>query len=50
MKHRETSIPFRAWPWHARVIEKLYRWTHRGQIRTLVVRDTGFGTKRKDPP
>jgi hypothetical protein len=37
-KHRVTDIPFRQWPWHARLIEKLYRWTHGGQIRTLVVR------------
>lgn len=38
---RTTTIPFRRWPWHARVIERLYRWAHGGQIRTLVVRDHG---------
>jgi len=35
--NRTTDIPFRDWPLGARVIERLYRWTHGGQIRTLVV-------------
>lgn len=35
---RTTDIPFRDRPWRARLIERLYRWTHGGQIRTLVVR------------
>lgn len=35
---RVTAVPFREWPLHARVIERLYRWTHHGQIRTLVIR------------
>lgn len=34
---RTTTIPFRQWPLHARIIERLYRWTHGGQIRILVV-------------
>lgn len=33
---RTTCLPFSQWPWHARMLERLYRWTHRGQIRTLV--------------
>jgi hypothetical protein len=39
MKARTTAIPFRDWPWHARAIEKLYRLTHGGRVRTLVVTD-----------
>ena len=39
MKTRTTTVKFRDWPWHQRVIEKLYRLTHGGQIRTLVVTD-----------
>ena len=38
MKTRTTYIPYRNWPWRARLIEKLYQWTHGGQIRTLVIR------------
>jgi hypothetical protein len=37
-----TSIPYRDWPLRARVVERLYRWTHHGQIRTLVVRNHNF--------
>lgn len=36
---RITTVPYRRWPWHARMIEQLYRHIHGGQIRTLVVRD-----------
>jgi len=32
---RTTHIPYREWSWHARLIERVYRWTHGGQIRTL---------------
>lgn len=35
---RTTTLPFRDWPWPLRLVEWLYRWTHGGQIRTLVVR------------
>lgn len=38
-KARTTTTRFRDWPWHARLIEKLYRLTHGGKIRTLVVRE-----------
>ena len=41
MKNRVTSVPYRHWPLRARIIEKLYRWTHGGRIRTLVVNDEG---------
>lgn len=34
---RTTRVKYRDWPWHARLIEKLYRLTHGGQIRTLVI-------------
>ena len=34
---RTTTVKFRDWSWHARLIEKLYRLTHHGQIRTIVV-------------
>lgn len=40
MKLRTTEIPFRDWPWRARVVEKLYRLTHGGRIRTLVIRES----------
>jgi hypothetical protein len=32
-----TYTPFRDWPWHARAFERLYRATHGGMIRTLVI-------------
>jgi hypothetical protein len=34
---RTTTVPYRLWPLRARILERLYRWTHGGQIRTLVV-------------
>lgn len=53
MKRRETDVPCRLWPWHARLIERLYQLTHHGQIRTLVLsedqqraRDRWGGGKR----
>jgi hypothetical protein len=36
-KTRTTTVRFRDWPWHARLIEKLYRLTRGGKIRTLVL-------------
>jgi hypothetical protein len=36
---RITSVPFREWPLRARIVERLYRLLHNGQIRTLVIRD-----------
>jgi hypothetical protein len=36
---KTTTVKFRDWPWHARLIEKLYRLTHGGRIRTLVLSD-----------
>ena len=36
---RVTHVPFRDWPWRSRLAEKLYRLTHGGQTRTLVVRE-----------
>jgi hypothetical protein len=39
MRPRTTDVKFRDWPWHARLIERLYRITHGGQIRTLVLSD-----------
>jgi len=38
VKTRVTTIPFRDWSLRARAVERLYRWTHGGQIRTLVIR------------
>lgn len=38
MKNRETITPYREWPLHMKLVEQLYRITHHGQIRTLVVR------------
>jgi hypothetical protein len=35
---RLTTVPFREWPWHRRALERLYRLTHGGAIRTIVVR------------
>jgi len=34
---RVTTIPFRLWPWHRRALERLYRATHGGQVRTIVI-------------
>jgi hypothetical protein len=36
---RTTTTPFKYWTRRARIIERLYRLTHNGQIRTLVIRD-----------
>jgi hypothetical protein len=36
---RTTTVPYRQWPLRARVVERLYRWIHHGQIRTLVLRN-----------
>jgi len=41
MRTRITTTPYRDWSWYQRVIERIYRLTHRGQIRTLVVRNGG---------
>ena len=38
MRQHITQIAYRDWPLRARIIERLYRWTHHGQIRTLVLR------------
>jgi hypothetical protein len=35
-RSRVTTVPYHLWPLHQRIIEKLYRWTHHGRIRTLV--------------
>lgn len=32
-----THKPYREWTLRARIVERLYRWTHGGRIRTLVV-------------
>lgn len=34
---RTTTIPYKEWSFSRRIIEKLYRFTHNGQIRTLVI-------------
>jgi len=39
VKLRTTTVPYRDWPLRKRTLERLYRWTHGGQIRTLVIRD-----------
>lgn len=36
---KTTNIPYKSWPLRERIIEQLYRLTHNGQIRTLVIRD-----------
>lgn len=45
---RTTTTPFRQWAWHEKVIERLYRATHNGQIRTLVIREKAANMHRKD--
>lgn len=37
MKQHTTYIPYRQWKLRQRMVEKLYRWTHNGQIRTVVI-------------
>jgi len=43
---RTTDVKYRDWPLWARVVEKLYRWTHSGQIRTLVLTDDQVAARR----
>jgi hypothetical protein len=33
---RVTTVPYHLWPLRKRVMEKVYRWTHHGRVRTLV--------------
>lgn len=37
-----TFKPYREWTLRARIVERLYHWTHGGQIRTLVVSPRPF--------
>jgi hypothetical protein len=45
---RATPIRYRDWSLRARLVEKLYRLTHGGRIRTLVI--TEGGTCKCDHP
>lgn len=39
MKLRMTTVKYQDWSLWAKFIEKLYRLTHNGQIRTVVISD-----------